>query len=131
MLRRRNSLKERSPNSPEREYYDRSNPPTLPRRGHGPPSFVPTPPSDRDPPRHQAQSHDIVSSVPEVEKPKLRKVQPKPPPEEPSMDNELLKKLMRRQNKIKKAEEEGVCVCVGGGVHAWRVQVETEHSIIF
>ena len=126
-MRRRNSLTERSSRSPEP--YDHSNPPTLPRRSNvGPPPFKPGPPSDGTighpplPTQNRLSNasnrsdegfggagmeHSQVPPV-EAERPKLRKVQPKPPPQEPSADNELLKKLQRRQNRIQKAEEQGV-----------------------
>ncbi len=86
-------MTDRSSSSPDREGYDRSNPPTLPRRGPaGPPAFTPVPP--------------IQTAT--LDRPR-RKPTPKPlPPPEPEAENELLKKLMRRQNRIQKAEEEGV-----------------------
>ncbi len=133
-MRRRNSFSDRSSSSPDRDWDQRSNPPTLPRRGHGgPPQFKPIPPpmegslgfsaeqrhsqysinsnrSDRSPsPELRGGS---TGSLPqrqsaEVEKPRLRKVQPsRPPPSQASsVDNELLQKLMRRQNKILEAQQ--------------------------
>ena len=39
-MKRRNSYSEET----ESKQYDNNNPPTLPRRSHGPPTFKPTPP---------------------------------------------------------------------------------------
>ena len=128
VLRRRNSLTEQNPRSSEAEAYDHSNPPTLPRRTNiGPPQFKPPPPGEGTivpPPPAQNQFSSasnrlsggsaMTAAQPqqpapvEAERPKLRKVQPKPPPQEPSVDDELMKKLQRRQNRIQKAEEQGV-----------------------
>lgn len=123
VLRRRNSLSDRSSSSPDRDWDQRSNPPTLPRRGHGgPPQFKPIPPPQEGS-RHSQYSNrsnspepqgGSTSSLPQqlsadVEKPKLRKVQvsrPPPAPEPSSVDNELMQKLMRRQNKILQAQQE-------------------------